>query len=246
MRGRLRSIWRLLDFAFSTFIGIIGFFLAIFLGKPKEIAGLRFRRRWLQRVPRRLGLHMNLEGEPYSGPCLYVANHISYIDPIGILSYVDAKIVAKAEIADWPLVGYSASITGTIFVKREHKDSRSSAAQAVRESLMRNESILVFPEGTTSEGPLTLPFRPRTFEAAQAANIPVQPVALYYEDPSVAYIGEDKFLSHFIALSRKKSVLGHIAFGPLLRGEGTCEKAKAWINQYQSRFIPNSVVHEPA
>ncbi len=246
MRGRLRSIWRLFDFALSTFFGIVGFFLRIVMGKPKEVAGLRFRRRWLQKVPRRLGLQMTMEGEPYSGPCLYVANHISYIDPIGILMYVDAKIVAKAEIANWPLVGYSASITGTIFVKREHKDSRSSAAQAVREALMRNESILVFPEGTTSEGPLTLPFRPRTFEAAEAADIPVQPVALFYEDPSVAYIGDDQFLSHFISLSQKKSVQGHIAFGPLLTGEDTCERAKAWIDQYQSRFISNPVVHEPA
>ncbi len=246
MQGRLRSFWRFLYFAFSTTLGIAGFFWAILWGKPKEDAGLNFRRNWLNHVPNGLGLRMRVDGKSFRGPCLYVANHISYIDPISILMHVDAKIVAKAEISKWPMVGYSANITGTIFVRRDEKDSRRQAANAIKEALLGGESILVFPEGTTSAGPHSLPFRPRTFEAARAAGVPVQPIALYYDDPLVAYIGDDTFLPHFLKLSRMKHIYGRVAFGPLLYDEDSCENAKAWIDQEQSAYAENSLVNEPA
>lgn len=200
----------------------------------------------MNHVPHRLGLHMQLDGEPHAGPCLYVANHISYIDPISILMHVDATIVAKAEIANWPMVGYSANITGTIFVQREKKHSRALAANAVKDALFGGASILVFPEGTTSAGPLTLPFRPRTFETANEAGVPVQPIAIYYEDPTVAYIGTDTFLPHFFKLSGMKEIRGRIVFGPLFSGEGTCQKAQEWIDREQSQYIKTTPVYEPA
>lgn len=246
MQGKIRSLWRFLYFAFSTIFGIIGFFWALLWGKSKKEAGLNFRRNWLTHVPRRLGLRMQLEGEPNQGPCLYVANHISYIDPISILMYIDANIVAKAEISNWPMLGYSAEITGTIWVERDKKESRSMAAAAIRKALFDRISILVFPEGTTSAGPQTLPFRPRTFQAAMDAKIPVQPIALFYDEPDVAYIGDDTFLPHFLKLSQMKEVTGRISFGPLLQGEDTCQRAQDWINQEQASYTQNIPQHEPA
>lgn len=246
MLGIIRSIWRFLYFAFSTTFGLIGFFWAVLLGKSKEKAGLRFRRKWLNHVPRRLGLHMEHTGQPHIGPCLFVANHISYIDPISILIHVDAAIVAKAEIASWPMVGYSANITGTIFVQREKKHSRKLAANAIKDALFGGASILVFPEGTTSAGPQTLEFRPRTFETANEARVPVQPIAIYYENPEVAYIGADTFVPHFFKLSRMKEIKGKIAFGPLLYGEGTCQKAQEWIDGEQAQYLKTTPVYEPA
>ena len=112
-----------------------------------------------------------MEGNPHPGPCLYVGNHITYIDPIVVLMHVDAKVVAKAEITSWPLVGFGASMVGTIFVKREQKSSREEAARSIREALESQDSILVFPEGTTTAGPGTLPFRPRSFDAAFLAGV---------------------------------------------------------------------------
>jgi 1-acyl-sn-glycerol-3-phosphate acyltransferase len=246
MQGRIRSVWRFAYFIISTALGLAGFFWSVLWGTSKEKAGLNFRREWLNRVPERLGLRMKLDGQPYHGPCLYIANHISYIDPICILRYVEAKIVAKAEISNWPMVGYSASITGTIFVQREMKQSRSRAANAVRKTLVNEDSILVFPEGTTSAGPLTLPFRPRTFDTAHEVGIPVQPIALFYDDPTVAYIGQDTFIPHFLKLSRMKMISGRIVFGPLMTGEDTCQQAKAWIDHQQSGCIKISPAYEPA
>jgi 1-acyl-sn-glycerol-3-phosphate acyltransferase len=244
MQGWIRSVWRFFYFAFSTILGIAGFLWAVLWGAPKEEAGRSLRKGWLSHVPARLGLRMKVEGVPYHGTCLYVGNHITYIDPIVVLMHVDANVVAKAEIAKWPLVGLSANIVGTIFVKREEKSSREEAAKAISDALHHGKSILVFPEGTTSAGPGTIPFRRRSFDAAFIAGVPVQPIALWYENPKVAYIGDDTFLPHFFRLFRMKHLRGRVVFGPLLYGEDTCEKAKQWIDQEQAKSVLISATDE--
>jgi 1-acyl-sn-glycerol-3-phosphate acyltransferase len=231
-------------FGFSTSFGIAGFFWKVLWGTPKEVAGPKLRRWWLSHVPWKLGLHMELKGDPYQGTCLYVGNHIAYIDPIVILTHVDANVVAKAEVSKWPLVGYGASIVGTIFVKRDQKSSRLETAIAIREALENNISILVFPEGTTSAGPATLPFRPRSFEAAHLAGMPVQPVAIYYDSPKVAFVGNHTFLPHFFSLFRMKEIHGKVTFGPLLYGTDTCDKAHQWINETMMSEVSTPVGHE--
>lgn len=231
MQGWIRSMWRFFYFAFSTTFGIAGFFWAVLWGAPRESAGKRFRTRWLSHVPYRLGLRMETEGIPHPGPCLYVGNHITYIDPIVLLMHVDAKVVAKAEISKWPLVGFGASMVGTIFVKREEKNSRDEAARSIREALESQDSILVFPEGTTSAGPGTLPFRPRSFDAAFQAGVPVQPIAIRYDSPLVPYIGNDTFIPHFFRLFSIRHIACKVVFGPPLYGQDTCVQARNWMEE---------------
>jgi len=187
---------------------------------------------------------MTVEGVPFEGPGLYVANHISYIDPVVALMHVDANVVAKAEILRWPLVGYGANLVGTIFVRREEKSSRQEAANTISDTLHNGKSILVFPEGTTSAGPGTLPFRPRTFEAASIAGVPVQPIAIIYDDPQVAFVGDATFLPHFFHLFKMKYIFGRVAFGPLLYGENTCNEAREWIEEQQAKYVLKPAMHE--
>ena len=170
-----------------------------------------------------------MTGDVHSGPCLYVANHISYIDPILIFKYAEANVVAKAEIASWPLMGAAATIIGTIFVKREEKSSRLVTAQAIQEALNQGISILIFPEGTTTDGKQVLPFRPRSFLAAWESNVPVQPVSISYTDPDVPFINDHTFLPHFFRLFRKRDIHAFVTFGPALFGENTSEEARQWI-----------------
>lgn len=244
MQGWIRSFWRFFYFVFSTTAGLAGFLWAILWGKPGEVAGLQFRRKWLNHVPGRLGLRIERIGIPCSETCLYAGNHITYIDPIVVLMHTDAKVVAKAEVSRWPLVGWGASIVGTIFVKREEKSSRDEAANAISEALRNGSSILVFPEGTTSAGPATIPFRPRSFAAAFEAGVPVQPIAIWYDNPIMAYIGEDTFLPHFFRLFRMKYLHGRVIFGPLLYGEDTCEQARKWIDAQQSQYLKQTAEDE--
>jgi 1-acyl-sn-glycerol-3-phosphate acyltransferase len=151
-----------------------------------------------------------------------------------VLLHLDALVVAKAEVKKWPLVGFGANLVGTLFVKREEKSSRQVTANAIRAALEQKESVLVFPEGTTTAGPLTIDFRPRSFQAAEEAGVPVQPMAIYYDSPDMPFIGDDTFLPHFFRVFRKKYITGRIAFGPLLYGPGTADQARAWIDQQQT------------
>lgn len=215
-------------------------------GIPREEAGFKVRRWWLKRMPPKLGLFMDVEGTPYQGTALYVGNHLAYLDPVVVMMEVEAKVVAKAEVRKWPLVGLGASIIGTIFVQRDIKASREEAAKAIRDALLSGESILVFPEGTTHAGPGTLPFRPRSFLAAHMAGVPVQPIAIFYDDPRVPYIGNHTFIPHFFNLFRLKRIHGRVVFGPLLYGENTCEESRQWINDVLEENPILKVSHEPA
>ncbi len=243
MQGWLRAIWRFLYFAFSTLWSLISFFFLFLIGVDKKKAGLRVRRKWLNHIPGAMGLQMELKGQPATCPCLYVGNHISYLDPICVLMYIDANVVAKAEVKRWPLIGYGAYLVGTLFVRRDEKSSRHETAMAIRQALENKESILVFPEGTTTAGPGTLPFKPRSFLAAGQAGVPVQPVAIIYDSPKAAFIGKDNFLPHFFKLFRLKRITGQIAFGPLLYGEETVVQAEEWINQKQSSYHASILVN---
>lgn len=234
---RFFRVWgRFFFFAFYTLYSIIRFFVNRISGKSPEDAAFIFRRKWLTRMPSVMGFKMKLVGEPYFGTCLYVGNHISYVDPVAVMSHVDAHVVAKAEVAKWPLVGFGAWLVGTIFVNREQKDSRTATAEAIYKALSEDTSILVFPEGTTTAGPQTIPFRPRSFEAAEKAEVPVQPIAIYYDNPEVAYIGTDTFVPHFFRLFKNKTITGRVEFGPLLYGPDTCGQAQTWINQSQTQY----------
>jgi len=243
MQEWFRSVWRFFYFTTSTVVHIAGFYFRVLSGSPKEQAAVAFKRKWLSHVPRKMGMHFKVEGIPFNGPCLYAANHISYLDPIVILMHTDAYIVAKAEVSKWPLVGTGAYIIGTIYVNRTDQTSRNQTASAVKDALKSGKSILVFPEGTTSAGPNTLPFRPRSFEAAHIAGVPVQPIAIKYDHKSVAFIDDDVFITHFFRLFRQKKITCRIAFGPLLVGENTCEEARQWIDNVQSPIILKPVEH---
>ena len=227
----IRSVGRFLYFVGSTIAGLVWFLWKILWGKPREVAGAEVRGWWLSHIPRRIGIRMTLRGEPHQGTTLYVGNHTAYIDPVMVLMFVHANVVAKAEVRKWPLVGLGASIIGTIFVQRDNKTSRLQTVQAIRDALQNGTSILVFPEGTTFEGPGTLPFRPRSFEAAEQAGVPVQPITIMFDDPRVAYVGDHTFIPHFFRLFTLKDIHGIVHFGPLLYGQNTCERAQAWINE---------------
>lgn len=241
MQKWIRSSRRFIYFITATIYHIAGFALRTISGTPKKYAAFRLRKNWLAHVPDAMGIQMKLEGEPYRGTCLYVANHISYVDPVAILMHIDANIVAKKEVSRWPLIGLGGAIIGTIYVNREEKSSRQKAADSVKNALQSGTSILVFPEGTTSAGPNTLPFRPRSFEAALLAGVPVQPIAIRYDHPRVAFIGSDLLVPHFFRTFSLKRITGRVFFGPILEGENACGEARDWIDSVQSPAVLSPV-----
>lgn len=143
-------------------------------------------------------------GVPIAG--LWVANHISWIDVFVINALSPARFVAKAEVRHWPLVGALCAWTGTIFLARANRRDLHRTMTRLVASLKRGEQIVVFPEGTSAAQGAMLPFRANLFEAAIAAKVPVQPMAIRYLDVSgglngaVEYIGETSLFQSMVAM----------------------------------------------
>ena len=128
-----------------------------------------------------LGMKIEKEGEIYDQPALYVCNHRTLTDPMALTYYLNAYVIAKAEVADIPVLNKGAEITGIIYVKRESKDSRRATRQAMIDTVKRGLNVLVYPEGTTNGEMATMPYRPGTFVEAAKNGIPVVPVVLEYK-----------------------------------------------------------------
>jgi 1-acyl-sn-glycerol-3-phosphate acyltransferase len=144
------------------------------------------------------GVRTLSRGAPPQGPCVLVANHISYFDPLIVASYLPLTAIAKREVASWPIVGEFVKRLGTLFVDR---DNACSGARVLREAislLNRGVSVLVFPEGTTTRGDQVLPFKRGIFGAALRAGVPIVPIALSYEREDAAWVGNTIFLSHYM------------------------------------------------
>jgi 1-acyl-sn-glycerol-3-phosphate acyltransferase len=178
---------------------------------------------WLTLGAAILGIRVIARGRPARG--LMLANHLSWLDILVLATQSRSGFVAKAEVAHWPLLGWLAQMGGTEFVRRgSHGDVKRVLARMVVR-LEAGESLTLFPEGTSTGSTLPLRFRPRLLQAAVDARVPVQPVALYYgaQVSTVAFVGEDSFLSHLWRLLAAEPVLAEVNFLPeLASGSGGC------------------------
>src|SRR5690606_9105100 len=132
---------------------------------------------WLLRV---FGMRVRSIGRPHAGGVLFVANHVSWMDITVLHSQHVMGFVAKSEISRWPLVGWLARRGGTIYHRRGSNESLSGVLHQMVQRLGEGLAVGVFPEGGTSAGDRVKTFHARIFEAAVAAQCPVQPVALKY------------------------------------------------------------------
>lgn len=169
-----------------------------------------------------------------TGPAVVVANHLSYIDPLAIVSLVPSIPIAKIEVRGWPLIGELMSQLGVLFVRREDP---YSGAQVLRESIRMVEAglpILAFPEGTTTTGNM-LPFRRGVFGVAKHTGVPIVPIALRYESEAPCWVGNDPFLPHYLrttARSRTRlevTIMPPLDPGPWTRAESIALEAHAQI-----------------
>jgi 1-acyl-sn-glycerol-3-phosphate acyltransferase len=142
-------------------------------------------------------IEVDVKGMFPERPCVLVANHLSYLDPLVILSQVAAAPIAKAEVADWPMIGPAARALGVSFVDRGSMLRRARVLRRAVTALREGVSVLNFPEGTTTRGDTILPFHRGIFGAAMLAEVPVVPLALTYEDRDLAWTDNATFLPHY-------------------------------------------------
>lgn len=116
---------------------------------------------------------------------LLFPNHVSYLDIFVLLCVTPTRFLAKAEIRRWPLIGWAATAVGCVYVERGDQASRHRARAAVAQA-DHFPPITIFPEGTRGPGKALLPFRYGAFEIAAHGRIPYLPLAIVYDDVSVA------------------------------------------------------------
>jgi 1-acyl-sn-glycerol-3-phosphate acyltransferase len=143
------------------------------------------------------GVRPRVTGDVPRGPCVLVSNHVSYLDPMVLGSLVPSAPIAKSEVEHWPVVGEVARRVGVRFVKRACPHSGARILRESLRALAQGVSVMVFPEGTTTDGRRALPFKRGAFGLARLAGVPVVPAVVQFADPRAAWINDDLFLPHF-------------------------------------------------
>lgn len=178
---RLLTVLRAVPFVLSC---VLFFWVYALCGGPLA----RFRRplqiRWCGVCLWLVGLKLRTYGVPVTeGAVLYVANHVSYLDIPVISRIVTGTFVAKAEVSGWPLFGYAARITGTIFINRIGAEAKAQREELVRR-LAGGEHLIVFPEGTSTDGSSVAPFKSSLFSLAEHPalrdRLIIQPLSIAY------------------------------------------------------------------
>ena len=167
MIGTVRTGVALSGFAAATPPLMLWQALALRTGMLDE---RRAPRLWHRLVVRLLGLRVHVHGSPAEGrPLLIAANHVSWTDIMALGATADVHFIAKAEVAGWPLFGRLAKLQRTVFIDRTRPRNAGEQAGAIAARLANGEPMVLFPEGTTSDGNAPLPFKSTLFAAAQMA-----------------------------------------------------------------------------
>jgi 1-acyl-sn-glycerol-3-phosphate acyltransferase len=179
--------------------------------------GARERALVLRDVSRRMlelhGIELDASGPLPLGPAILAANHVSWLDPLVIASLLPCVPISKADVSDWPVVGTFARELGVVFVTRGDTRSGMRVLRATQEALGHGLAVLNFPEGTTTIGNYVLPFRKGLFGIARSAGVPVVPIALAYDPPELAWVGDDAFLPHWLKLAGARRARAFVRLG---------------------------------
>ena len=195
--NRLVACWKLARALWHILVGFVTILL-VFPRISQEQRALRIQA-WSIKMLGCLAISLVVKGQHVtSGPMLLMANHISWLDITALHAAQFCRFVSKADIKQWPVIGTLATGVGTLFIERESRRDAMRVVHHMTERLRAGDVIGVFPEGTTSDGQSLLPFHANLFQAAIAADAPVQPVALQFIDQASGqislapcYVGDD-------------------------------------------------------
>jgi 1-acyl-sn-glycerol-3-phosphate acyltransferase len=189
-------------------------------------------RAWMRTLLRILRVSVRVHGDIRTGAVLYCANHVSWLDIPCLRAIVDAAFVAKSEVRRWPLVGSLAARAGTLFLKRGNPEATNEIADRMTWLLTANKSVIVFPEGTSTDGSSVLRFHARLYQPASRVDGHVQAVAIRYPrgtgiHPAIPFIDDDDLASHLWCLLGEESIEAELHFCAALATAGRERRALA-------------------
>lgn len=212
---------------------------AFILGLPAQWVALRLApglARWMPVVFHRyllfvLGVKVERVGRPDARkPLLIAANHLSWLDIVVLSSVAPVSFIAKSEVGTWPFFGTLARLQRSVFVERQRRGKTGEVNRQIAERLNRGDALILFAEGTTSDGTRILPFRTALIGAAQAAlgaegASLVQPLNIAYprigglpagraNQPLIAWYGDMDLVPHLVDLLTLPGIDVRVTFGP--------------------------------
>ncbi len=190
---------------------------------------------WGRGIVRIMGIRTIVHGDPEEYKKtggLVIANHQSYVDIFLHASVFGLRFTPKKEIRSWPLLGWYTDMTRPIWVDRESKQASAALMEQFRDTLRKKIPLIVYPEGTTSDGRHGLKeFKTTPFETVVGTDIPIQPVISIYHpaegDMHPAWYGDATFLPHLWAILGNRRSTADVYILPLIYPEGRNRKQLA-------------------
>jgi len=180
---------------------------------------------------------VKVTGSPTTEPALWVCNHISWMDVLILAGDHTLDFIAKSEVASWPFIGNLVQKAGTLFVDRSNKFQAYRSLPELQRRIKSGTPVVVFPEGTTSDGQTTLPFKPMFYQAAVRENLLVQPISLRYERPdgqlseALPFVDEDDFFTSLMRIVKEPKTIAHVHYLAPMTAAEWHRKSMAQTNQ---------------
>jgi len=156
-----------------------------------------------------LGIAYAHEGEGMKTPGAIVSNHSSWLDIFILYAHMRVYFLSKAEVANWPGIGFLTRLVGTLFIARDRKQVKAQA-RLIEERLLAGQRLAFFPEGTSTDGMRILPFNSTLFQSFFNPDIIdemyIQPVSIIYTAPEgldkrfYGWWGNMDFGPHFLKI----------------------------------------------
>lgn len=226
----IRAIFVLLAFAILTLVLL-----------PFQLIGIAFRLPLQRGIPyifhrvlcALIGVRIREIGKRSTDfPLLILSNHASWLDIVVITSLTPVVFVAKKEVAGWPIFGWLAKLQRTVFIDRERRHRTGAATQEIAERLIGGDAVVLFAEGTSSDGNRILPFRSALIGAVHHAigssthhdRVTVQPLSLAYVNLNglplgrafrsrVAWYGHADLIPHLLGVCAAGAVDVTVSWG---------------------------------
>ncbi|MEO1747754.1 MAG: lysophospholipid acyltransferase family protein [Pseudomonadota bacterium] len=190
---------------------------------------------WHRLVARALGIRIKVKGAPFETGAkgtLFISNHVSWVDIVVLGAILPVNFIAKSEVRTWPLFGWLARLQRTLFVERSRRLGVRDEGNQIRERLLAGDSLVLFPEGTTSDGNFVYPFNSSLLGAITSGvttdKLPVQSVSIAFNGlgglpmgrywrPIAAWPGTVTMTEHLPRVLKEGLFDVEVRFGPVIK-----------------------------
>ena len=254
MRIFFRRIFRLsLLLPWLIYMGAISVPVTLRRNRWSAIAGMaKMTKLWGRGLLRIFNIRLHVKGDlaGYDGG-LVVSNHMGYVDIFVHAAVFGLRFAPKKEIRSWPVLGWYTSFVHPVWVDRSSRLKSQKTLEEFRETLEHKVPLIVYPEGTSSDGKTILPFKSAPFELAASGNFDIQPILTVYRVPEGAdtpcWFGDMELLPHLWSLLGIPWIDADVYILPKITadGRGRKELAEAVHEVIRAAHAANVLNKEP-